>query len=290
MRITSPFAVTLSVAEYRTLIELTRQATAPARAVLRAKIVLAAARRESNASIAGSLGVHVDTVRKWRRRFTADRLAGLRDRPRPGRPRTFSAVQVAQVKALACEPPGRHELPLTRWSATELATVAVRQQVVSSVSASTIRRWLAQDAIKPWRYRSWIFPRDPDFKVKATRVLGLYARRWAGRRLRPDEYVLSADEKTGVQALRRIHPGLPTGPLPTEITARGGSGSSGWTCTPGAATSCTLEDLAGGDQTTLHVRVEVGADAVPGGKISGSIRAGNGSNAPIPAGTLLVLP
>ncbi|HEY6745450.1 MAG TPA: IS630 family transposase [Mycobacteriales bacterium] len=212
MRITSPFAITLSVSEYRTLTELTRRHTAPARAVLRARIVLAAARRESNASIARDLRVHVDTVRKWRRRFAADRLAGLRDRPRPGRPRMFSAVQVAQVKALACEPPGRHELPLARWSATELATAAVRQRIVSSVSASTIGRWLAQDALKPWRYRSWIFPRDPDFTVKAGRVLDLYARRWAGRRLRPNEYVLSADEKTGVQALRRIHPGLPAGP------------------------------------------------------------------------------
>lgn len=209
MWITSPFVVTLSVSEYRTLTELARRVTAPARAVLRAKIVLAAARRETNASIARNLGVHVDTVRKWRRRFAVDGLAGLTDRPRPGRPRTFTAVQVAQVKAVACEPPARHELPLTRWSATELATAAVRQRIVASVSASTIRRWLAQDAIKPWRYRSWIFPRDPNFKVKAARVLDLYAGRWPGRRLRPDEYVLSADEKTGVQALRRIHPGLP---------------------------------------------------------------------------------
>jgi transposase len=212
MRITSPFVVSLSVAEYRSLTDLTRRVTAPARAVLRAKIVLAAARRESNASIARDLRVHVDTVRKWRRRFAAEGLAGLRDRPRPGRPRVFTAVQVAQVKALACEPPGQHELPLARWSATELAKAAVRQRIVTSVSASTIRRWLAQDAIKPWRYQSWIFPRDPDFKVKAARVLDLYAGRWSGRRLRLDEYVLSADEKTGVQALRRIHPGLPTGP------------------------------------------------------------------------------
>jgi hypothetical protein len=67
-----------------------------------------------------------------------------------------------------------------------LAKTAVRQRILSSVSASTVRRWLAQDAIKPWRYRSWIVPRDPDFAVKAARVLGLYARRWAGRRLRPD--------------------------------------------------------------------------------------------------------
>ena len=99
MQIPSPFAVTLSVPEYRHLTELTRRVTALARAVLRARIVLAAARRESNASIARNLGVHVDSVREWRRRFAVDGLAGLRDRPRPGRPRLFTAVQVAQVKA-----------------------------------------------------------------------------------------------------------------------------------------------------------------------------------------------
>jgi len=77
--------------------------------------------------------------------------------------------------------------------------------------------------------------------------------------------------------------------LPAGITARGGSGSSGWTCTPGATSACTLNDLDGGGQTTLHVRVEVGADAVPGGTISGSVQADNGSSTPIPAGTLPVL-
>jgi len=77
--------------------------------------------------------------------------------------------------------------------------------------------------------------------------------------------------------------------LPAGITARGGSGSTGWTCTPGATTACTLNDLDGGGQTTLHVRVEVGADAVPGGTISGSVQADNGPSTPIPAGTLPVL-
>lgn len=66
----------------------------------------------------------------------------------------------------------------------ELAAQAVAEDLVVSVSASTVRRWLAEDAIKPWQYRSWIFPRDPDFAVKAARVLDLYERvgtapRWA---------------------------------------------------------------------------------------------------------------
>ena len=64
------------------------------------------------------------------------------------------------------------------------------------MSASTVRRWLAADAIKPWQHRSWIFPRDPDFAVKAGRVLDLYARTFDGVDLDDDEYVLSADEKS----------------------------------------------------------------------------------------------
>jgi hypothetical protein len=83
---------------------------------------------------------------------------------------------------------------------------------VGSVSASTVRRWLAADAIRPWQYRSWIFPRDPDFAVKAGRVLDLYARVWEGRELGSDEYVISADEKSQLQALSRCHAGLPAAP------------------------------------------------------------------------------
>jgi hypothetical protein len=84
--------------------------------------------------------------------------------------------------------------------------------VVLSVSASTVRRWLATDAIKPWQHRSWIFPRDPDFAVKAGRVLDLYARTFDGEPLDADDYVLSADEKPSVQARARTHPSCPPRP------------------------------------------------------------------------------
>jgi hypothetical protein len=87
----------------------------------------------------------------------------------------------------------------------------VAQNVTESVSAATVRRWLARDAIKPWQYRSWIFPRDPNFAVKAERVLDLYHRRWDGQILGADEYVISSDEKTSIQARCRCHPSLPPG-------------------------------------------------------------------------------
>ncbi|HEX3306733.1 MAG TPA: helix-turn-helix domain-containing protein, partial [Streptosporangiaceae bacterium] len=91
-------------------------------------------------------------------------LPGLADRPRPGRQRTFPKTAEAEVKALACELPAESEVPLARWSYTELAAEAVSRGVVESISPSTVGRWLRADAIRPWRVRSWIFPRDPGLR------------------------------------------------------------------------------------------------------------------------------
>lgn len=84
--------------------------------------------------------------------------------------------------------------------------------MTAEISGTTIWRWLAADAIRPWCHRSWIFPRDPDFESKAARVLDLYGRMWEGVPLGEDEYVISADEKTQLQALARRHPGTPPRP------------------------------------------------------------------------------
>jgi hypothetical protein len=107
---------------------------------------------------------------------------------------------VVAVKALACELPAASGRPLARWQCPDLARAAVEQGIVASISGTTIWRWLAADAIKPWQHRSWIFPRDPDFARKAGRVLDLYARRWNGKPLGKREFVISADEKTSIKA------------------------------------------------------------------------------------------
>src|SRR5205085_12482818 len=96
--------------------------------------------------------------------------------------------------------------PLSRWSCDDLARELCQTGLVASVSGSTIWRWLHQDAIRPWFHRSWIFPRDPDFAEKAGRLLDVYAREWDGKPLKDDEFVISADEKTSIQARRRKHP------------------------------------------------------------------------------------
>jgi len=117
-----------------------------------------------------------------------------------------------QIKALACELPSMHDLPLSRWSVADVAIEARKAGIVASISDSTVWRWLNEDAIRPWQHRCWIFPRDPNFAVKAGRILDLYERVWENKPLRDDEFVLSADEKTSIQARERIHPSLPTQP------------------------------------------------------------------------------
>jgi hypothetical protein len=124
----------------------------------------------------------------------------------------FPPSVVVAIKALACELPARVGIPLSRWSRAELRQEVLAQGLVAEISGTTIWRWLSQDAIQPWRHRSWIFPRDPAFAAKAGRILDLYAGHWEGHSLGPTEYVLSADEKTSIQARLRRHPTQPPQP------------------------------------------------------------------------------
>jgi transposase len=203
--------VRLTATERHRLKKLSRSHTMPHRLVVRAQIVRLAAAGYSNAAIAVRAGVHVDTVRTWRSRFAASGIAALKDLPRTGRPARFTPVQVAEVKALACQLPAETGVPLSRWSCPELAREVLSRGIAPAISPSTVRRLLAADALKPWQHRSWLFVRDPQFALKAGRVLDLYARTWDGVPLREDEYVISSDEKTSIQARCRCHPTLPPG-------------------------------------------------------------------------------
>ena len=134
-------------------------------------------------------------------------------------PGLFPPELIVQVKALACEIPAIHNVPISRWTAADLGRYVRQSGISATVSNSTIWRWLHEDAIKPWHYRSWIFPRDPQFAVKAARILDLYERVWNHRHLKEDEHVISADEKTSIQARHRIHatyPAIPGSPMKVE--------------------------------------------------------------------------
>jgi DDE superfamily endonuclease len=119
---------------------------------------------------------------------------------------------VVEVKALACELPAKLKLPLSRLSVADVTQYVRGSGLVASISESTIWRWLDQDAIRPWQHRCWIFPRDPHFAFKAGRLLDLYERLWEGQPLEEDEFVLSADEKTSIQARARRYASLPPQP------------------------------------------------------------------------------
>jgi len=123
--------------------------------------------------------------------------------------RVFPPSVIVEVKALACELPSRRGLPLARWSLAELRREVVAQGLVAQISGTTLWRWLSQDALRPWRHRCWIFPRDHAFAARAGRILDLYQHRWENNALGARDYVLCADEKTSIQARRRKHPSLP---------------------------------------------------------------------------------
>jgi len=125
---------------------------------------------------------------------------------------------VVEVKALACELPATLKVPLSRLSVADVAHYVRDSGLVATISETTIWRWLHEDAIRPWYHRCWIFPRDPQFALKAGRILDLYERVWEGQPLQADEFVLSADEKTSIQARARRHASLPPQPgLPMKI-------------------------------------------------------------------------
>jgi len=127
-------------------------------------------------------------------------------------PDSFPPGVVVEIKALACQLPHEHGLPLSRLSIAEIQREAVNRGLVASIGETTLWQWLNEDAIRPWYHRSWIFPRDPDFQRKAGQVLDLYEGLWEGKRLRPNDCVISADEKTSIQARRHKHPSKPPGP------------------------------------------------------------------------------
>ena len=123
-----------------------------------------------------------------------------------GDPALFPPEIIVSVKALACQLPADLGLPFSRLTHEEIARQAERQGIVASISGKTVWRWLSKDAIRPWCYRSWIWPRDPEFEQKAARVLDLYHGFWEDKPLSINDFIISSDEKTSIQARRRLAP------------------------------------------------------------------------------------
>lgn len=202
MAATSPFVIELTKAEREELEHLAASRTAPHQRVQRATAILAAAGGASNAAIARRVGRHVDTVRSWRRRFHAERLAALVDRPRPlGRPR-LSPDEKLRIIATATQAP---PTPDSAWTHRLLAEQLRLDGL--AVSASQIGRILDSVDLKPHLVRGWLTrPADPQFFTRAAEVCGLY------RSCPPNAVVISVDEKTGITARSRKHPDQPGRP------------------------------------------------------------------------------
>jgi transposase len=189
-----PVEITLSDDERARLEAWTRRRKSAQGLALRSRIVLACAEGGSNTGVAERLGVSVSTVRKWRGRFAVDRLDGLLDEPRPGRPRTVldDKVEDVIVKALESAPPDGG----THWSTRQMAGVA-------GVSQSTVSRVWRAFGLQPHRVEHWKLSKDPLFVEKVRDIVGVY--------LDPPEraVVLCVDEKSQIQALDRTAPTLP---------------------------------------------------------------------------------
>ncbi len=180
----------------------TRSISVRAGLAQRARIVLLAADGVGTNEIVARTGASKPTVIAWRRRYAAEGLGGLEDRPRPGRPR--GADDVAIVLATLEAPPER--MGVTHWSSRLLA----RELGVSNVKVADVWRVYG---LQPWRRESFKFSTDPQLEAKVRDVVGLY--------LNPPEnaVVVCVDEKSQIQALDRTAPILPLWPgLPEKAT------------------------------------------------------------------------
>jgi transposase len=188
--------VDLTDEERAQLVAWSRRARSANALAMRSRIVLAAADGLTNTAIAARLDIHVTSARKWRRRFVADRLDGLLDEPRPGRPRTVTDEQVEAVITRTLE--------TTPKDATHWSTRALARELGMSQSAVS-RIWRAF-ALAPHRQETWKLSKDPLFIDKVRDVVGLY--------LDPPEraVVLCVDEKSQIQALDRTAPVFPMMP------------------------------------------------------------------------------
>ena len=167
MRGPKPQTIELTPRLQAVLAKITKRANSPQYEVLRAKIILAAAAGANNRQIAGQLGGHRQTVRKWRQRWAnaTQRLNAaaaevdnrtlydlvrdvLRDEYRSGAPNKFSAEQVSRIIAIACEEPEVYGRPVTHWTPDELADEAVKQGIVTEISPRSAGRFLKRVGVE----------------------------------------------------------------------------------------------------------------------------------------------
>jgi len=213
--------------------QVARSFTAPQRLIQRARVILLGFAHWLNVEIANEIELDRKQVGKWRRRWQAsfdalvaiecrESQAALRraiedvlsDAPRAGSPGTFTAEQVTQVLAVACEKPSQSGLPIDNWTGRELAAEVVRRGIVTSISVGTVQRYLAESELQPHRSKYWLNTTEKDpalFEQQVQVVCHTYLEA-------PDLYfqhhthTVSVDEMTGIQALERNAKEIPVAP------------------------------------------------------------------------------
>jgi len=225
--------------------QMRRGTTTERRIVERAHILLSFDTLRSKKGVARHLDCDIKTVRKWHARWAEVRgLLGplesdavprsayrrvledaLQDAPRSGAPLTFTAEQVTQIVAMACEVLDDSDGPVSHWTHGHLASEAVARQIVPSISAASVGRFLGEAEIKPHLTTIWLNSPDRDtaaFTDAAQAVCDVYHQ--ALELHQQGEHVCSTDEKPGIQVLERdhpTHPAQPGGHQPTERQEHG---------------------------------------------------------------------
>ena len=195
--------LTLSDEEREQLLRWSRRAKSSQALALRSRIVLGCGDGLDNKTVAERMGCSTNTVSKWRARFLTDRLDGLVDEPRPGRPPTITAAQVEDIVVATLESTPKNA---THWSRAKMAQR-------SGLSKSTVGRIWRAFELKPHREDGFKLSNDPQFVEKVYDIVGLY--------LDPPEaaVVYCVDEKSQVQALARSQPAFPMMPgMPEKRT------------------------------------------------------------------------
>jgi len=195
--------IELDAVERERLESWARRPTSAQALAARSRIVLLAAEGLQNTEIAQRLGIHRQMAAKWRSRFAEDRLEGLVDEPRPGRPRTVTDDQVEEVIVKTLESTPKDA---THWSTRSLASEV-------GLTQSAVHRIWRAFGLAPHRQETWKLSKDPQFIDKVRDIVGLY--------LNPPEraVVLCVDEKSQIQALDRTAPILPMLPgVPERAT------------------------------------------------------------------------
>lgn len=223
--------VIISERQQKVLVEFSRSRTLGACVAQRATIILLGFAGMWNQHIASRVGLNRTQVGIWRRRWRdawdalcvwectdPPRLREaildvLSDAPRPGAPATFTAEQVSQIVAVACEPPKLSGRPINHWTLRELRDEAIQRKIVTDISASRIGHFLQQAAVQPHRKKMWLNTTEKDpqkFQAEVENVCRTYLE--APVRAMTGAHTVSVDEATALQAIERNAPDKPAQP------------------------------------------------------------------------------